>query len=143
MRVYLDNCSFNRPYDNQSQVKIHLETEAKLFIQQKILDGEYELVWSYMLDFENNANPFEERRNSIAALKKIATVDCVANRAIVEGAKKLLIVGIKARDALHIMCAIDSNCDYFITTDAGVLNKSVDGIKIVDPIDFIKKEIES
>lgn len=31
MRVYLDNCSFNRPFDDQTQIKISLETEAKLF----------------------------------------------------------------------------------------------------------------
>jgi hypothetical protein len=30
VRLYLDNCSFNRPFDDQSQLKIRLETEAKL-----------------------------------------------------------------------------------------------------------------
>jgi predicted nucleic acid-binding protein len=37
MRLYLDNCCFNRPFDNQEQLKIKLETEAKLFIQQESL----------------------------------------------------------------------------------------------------------
>ena len=36
MRVYLDNCAYNRPYDDQSQVKIELETQAKLKIQRMI-----------------------------------------------------------------------------------------------------------
>jgi hypothetical protein len=36
MRVYLDNCCYNRPYDNQSQLRISLETQAKLYIQQLI-----------------------------------------------------------------------------------------------------------
>ena len=44
MRLYLDNCCFNRPFDDQSQLKVRLETEAKLFIQQGILVGRYELV---------------------------------------------------------------------------------------------------
>lgn len=39
MRVYLDNCSFNRPFDEQKQIKIQLETEAKLDIQSDILKG--------------------------------------------------------------------------------------------------------
>jgi hypothetical protein len=30
MRLYLDNCCFNRTFDNQEQLKIKLETEAKL-----------------------------------------------------------------------------------------------------------------
>ena len=55
--MYLDNCSFNRPFDDQSQIRIHLETEAKLAIQKKIMDGEFEIVWSYMLDYENQQNP--------------------------------------------------------------------------------------
>jgi hypothetical protein len=65
LRVYLDNCSFNRPFDDQNQLKIKLETEAKLFIQQGILTGKYELVWSYILEFENNQNQFDDKRNSI------------------------------------------------------------------------------
>jgi len=33
MRIYLDNCSFNRPFDDQTQLRIRLETEAKQLIQ--------------------------------------------------------------------------------------------------------------
>lgn len=29
MRVYLDNCCFNRPYDSRSQMRVPLETQAK------------------------------------------------------------------------------------------------------------------
>ena len=31
MRVYLDNCCYNRPFDEQTQLKVRLETEAKTF----------------------------------------------------------------------------------------------------------------
>lgn len=40
VRIYLDNCSYNRPYDNQSQMKIYLETQAKLHIQDIGYDRE-------------------------------------------------------------------------------------------------------
>ncbi len=30
MRIYLDNYCFNRPFDDQSQIRINLEAEAKL-----------------------------------------------------------------------------------------------------------------
>lgn len=39
MEIYLDNCCFNRPYDNQSFVQIELETQAKLYIQYQIKQG--------------------------------------------------------------------------------------------------------
>ncbi|MEM9400764.1 MAG: PIN domain protein, partial [Verrucomicrobiota bacterium] len=66
MRLYLDSCCFNRPFDNQDQLRVRLETEAKLFVQSKILAKEIELVWSYILDIENYANPFEDRKQAIA-----------------------------------------------------------------------------
>jgi hypothetical protein len=62
MKVYLDNCCFNRPFDDQSSFVIRLETEAKLYLQGLIRQGELDLVWSFMLDNENGANPFEEVR---------------------------------------------------------------------------------
>lgn len=40
VKLYLDNCSYNRPFDDQTQMKIHLETEAKLYIQECIREGQ-------------------------------------------------------------------------------------------------------
>lgn len=36
MKIYLENCCFNRPFDDQNQLKIKLEAEAKLHIQAEI-----------------------------------------------------------------------------------------------------------
>lgn len=65
MRLYLDNCCFNRPFDDQSTLTIRLETEAKLDIQAAIRTGQYSLGWSYVLDYENAANPLAEHRSEI------------------------------------------------------------------------------
>ena len=51
-RIYLDNCCFNRPYDDQLQPRVRFETQAKLYIQKMIYDLEVELVWSYVLKYE-------------------------------------------------------------------------------------------
>ena len=72
MRIYLDNCCFNRPYDNQSYQIIKLETEAKLFIQNCIKNRQIELVWSFILDFENSTNPYKERKESIKEWQSIS-----------------------------------------------------------------------
>ena len=70
MRIYLDNCTLNRPFDEQTQIRIKLETEAKLFIQDKIKENKIEIVWSYILDAENDVNPFKERREQITKWRK-------------------------------------------------------------------------
>lgn len=137
MKIYMDVCCFNRPFDDQTQLKIRLETEAKLFVQQQILSGEYDLVWSYILDLENRCNPYEEKRHAIQAWKDIAGEYCAETEQIVEYAESLYRLGIKPKDALHISCAVHSNCDYFITTDKKLLNTPVKEIPTVSPIGFI------
>ena len=64
-RIYLDNCCYNRPYDDQSQLRISLETQAKLQIQRMIRDKEIALTASYVLLYENSKNPDETRRKTI------------------------------------------------------------------------------
>ena len=132
---------FNRPFDNQTDFKILLESEAKLKIQEHIRFGLYELVWSYILDYENSKNPFRERREQIGKWKKYANVDIEAQDSVIQLSKSLNQLGLKNFDALHIACAITVKADYFLTTDKGILKKSqmVSDIQIKDPIDFIRE----
>lgn len=73
-RIYLDNCCFNRPYDNQENIKVQIETESKLYIQRKIKESQYSLVWSYILEYENQSNPYVIRKEEILEWKKISTI---------------------------------------------------------------------
>lgn len=140
LKIYLDNCCYNRPFDDQSQIKIHLEAQAKLYIQAKIREGAYDLVWSYILDYENGKNPYEEKRIAIAPWKEISSF-CVAEETedILLFAESLASKGIKTYDALHISCAIAAHCEYYLTTDKKLLNTSIPEIKIVNPIAFVNE----
>jgi predicted nucleic acid-binding protein len=139
MRVYLDNCTYNRPFDRQQDIIIHLETEARLAIQQMIKDNEVELIWSDVLDYENNDNPFEERRAKIGEWKELASGKVAMNDIIVENAGKLMETGLRQKDAAHISSAIYGKSDYFITVDRKVLNKSIEDIIVISPIDFLRR----
>ena len=141
MKIYMDNCCFNRPFDDQSQLRIKLESEAKLKIQEEIRAGRLEMVWSYIIDYENSKNPFVERKKQIVVWKKYAIVDIQENTEIIEKANSLSRKGMRKMDSLHIACAIYSQCDYFLTTDDKVLKKSdiIEEINIVDPFGFIKE----
>ena len=139
MKIYLDNCCFNRPFDDQSQLRIKLEAELK--IQDEIKAGKFQLIWSYILQSENEANPYSERRRAIREWKNHAIMDMNEESSILEKGTELMLSGLRNKDALHIACAILATCEYFLTTDDKILNKneSVEGITITDPIDFIKK----
>ena len=112
MKIYLDNCMFNRPFDEQTHIRIRLETEAKLAIQEEIIK------W-----------------------KKYALTDSEENTEIIKTALLLNSKGLQKMDSLHIACAVFAKADYFLTTDDKVIKKAntLTGIKITDPIDFIKK----
>ena len=138
-RIYLDNCCFNRPYDDQANLNVHLETEAKIFIQHEILNENFELAWSFMMDYEIASNPFQDRQIAFLNWKYIAVVDIDPVEEILNMGRDLSQKNIKKKDALHIACAIKAECEYFITTDGKILNKTISEIKIVNPLDFIRQ----
>ena len=139
MRLYFDNCCFNRPFDDQSTLTIRLETEAKLYIQAAIHAGQYALGWSYILDYENAANPLDERRSEIQKWEALADSFVAETPAILTTMTKIVAAGFKALDALHIACAQALECEYFLTVDKGILKKAeaIAGIRITNPIDFV------
>lgn len=113
MRLYLDNCCFNRPFDDQSTLTIRLETEAKLHIQTAIRAGDYGLGWSNILDYENAANPLAERRSEIQKWEALTDTFVVETPAILKSMNELCTIGFKPLDALHLACAQASECEIF------------------------------
>ncbi len=139
IKVYLDTCCYNRPYDDQTQLRISLEAQAKLFIQKQITDGKLDLIYSFISVYENSMNPFSTRKTSIANFFSNAAVYVSVNNVdvIKQRASEIMKTGIKVKDALHISCAIEGKADYFVTTDVRLLKYSSNEVKITDPIKFI------
>jgi len=140
MKVYLDNCSYNRPFDDQSQMRIYLETQAKIYIQKLIRDGSLSLAVSYVSRYENWNSPYSRNKITIDKFFENATTFVDINMAdIIEWkANEIMKFGVKSKDALHISCAIEAACDYFITTDDRILKKYIAGeIKVCSPVEFI------
>lgn len=116
-RVYLDTNVYNRPFDDQSQPRIWLETLAFSVILQLIEDDELDLVTSTVLSYENSRNPDPERQQWVQRVLTLAKNEQQLNASIRERAVALEGRGVKALDALHVAAAEASASDYFITTD--------------------------
>ncbi len=99
MRVYLDHCCFNRPFDDQSSLTIRLETEAKLHVQDLIRIRQLTLGWSYMLDDEHAANPSDERRQEIQQWEALADVSTPETPDILVDMNRCIAAGVKPVDA--------------------------------------------
>lgn len=142
MKIYMDNCCYNRPYDDQTYIRIHLETEAKLHIQELVRNGEIDLVTSYMLEYENGKNRFSHKRQAIADFMN-------ANESYYVGidketevrtfAERIMETGIKSADALHVACAVLAGSNYFITTDDRLLKLQTAEIQVVTLGEFIRR----
>ena len=139
--IYLDNCCYNRPYDDQSQARINLETQAKLYIQKLIVEKRVSLAYSYMSRYENSQNPFKIRKDTISDFFKNASVYIDENNAevIQQKASDIVKTGIKAKDATHIACAIIGKVDIFLSTDIRLLKYQTNEIKLMNPTAFLSE----
>ncbi|MBE6522685.1 MAG: type II toxin-antitoxin system VapC family toxin [Thermoplasmata archaeon] len=143
MRIYLDNCCYGRPYDSKSQIRIQLESDAKLAIQHRIEAGKYDLVASSFLLDENNKKTDVSVRSHIfdyidSNMKVFVQED--EDPELRKLASEIEETGIKSLDASHLAAAIYAECNYFITTDDRILKYKTDKIKIVNPVQFITEE---
>ena len=143
-RIYLDCCCYNRPFDDQSGILVFLETQAKLEIQKRVKQGKYQLGWSYVLDYEISKNPYEFRRATIQPWRNMAAINVrEESESIIRKAEELIQQNVKTYDALHVACAIEGECNYFITTDKRLLRKPVSDIKLISPIEFLTEMEET
>jgi hypothetical protein len=57
MKIYLDVCCLNRPFDDQTQHRIRLESEAVIAILDCCQSKDWQLVGSEVIDFEISQTP--------------------------------------------------------------------------------------
>lgn len=117
MRVCLDTSVLNRPFDDQTQPRIALETQALRTILQLVESGQVELVGSAVLDYENSRNSSQMRRQWVQQCLELAKRYQELDTAVTQRASELEDQGLKAVDALHVACSEAAQCDYFLTCD--------------------------
>lgn len=144
-KLYLDMNIYNRPFDDQFQVRVRLEAMAINAILKMVKDGKFNLIWSFMLEYENSLNPYEDIRMEIDMVSALSSeyVDMAKN--VLKVAKKFESKGIKSRDAIHLACAVKGKADYFLTCDDRLIKRAEiikSNIAIMNPIDFVRLEVK-
>ena len=146
MKVYLDVCCLNRPFDDQTQDRIHLEAEAVLTILKYIEKKRWSMINSDAILYEVNKIPDPERKTKVQFTLFNAKDYVQINEQILRRAKQIQQLGVKSFDALHIACAEASQADIFLTTDDKLLKKVqqfIDKIKVKvnNPLNWIREVI--
>ncbi|MGC8855572.1 MAG: PIN domain-containing protein [Anaerolineae bacterium] len=121
LRVYLDACCLNRPFDDQSQPRIHLETIAISLVFERVGLQEWEWIGSEALSYEIRQNPDVERRERVWLLAQQAHEVVLLNDDILRRAEELQAAGFDVYDAVHLASAEAGKVDVFLTTDDRLL----------------------
>lgn len=147
MKIYLDNCCLNRPYDDQRQDRIHLEAEAVMRILEHVEEGDWVWIGSEVLEYEINANPDLERKRRLSLLASLISESITVKQPEIDRAKELETLGFHSLDALHLACAEQATAEVFLTTDdhlfrtARRLGDSI-RVKVNNPLAWINKGVE-
>jgi predicted nucleic acid-binding protein len=143
MKLYLDVCCWNRPFDDQSQNRVRLEAEAVLSILEMAQADEIEIVSSDTIGDELSKMPDRERREKVELLLALASARMALTPAIEERAVELQTQNISSFDALHLASAESARSDYFLTTDDDLLRKAKRAglkVKVENPAKWLIQE---
>jgi len=142
-RIYFDLCCLGRPFDDQTQTRIKLETEAVVAILCHIEAGRWEWVGSHALEIENEDNADINRRERLEELLSLVNEMLPLTEADRLRVDDLRGLGIKDMDAYHIAVAERAKCALFLTTDNRLLRKAERHGKLIrvlvkNPLDWLK-----
>jgi predicted nucleic acid-binding protein len=105
MKIYLDACCLNRPFDDQRQPRIRLEAEAISLILQNFHHRKWEWVGSEVLVYEIEQTVDVERRERLLLLAGRSHQVVEITEKILNRAEKLEASGFDSYDAIHLASA--------------------------------------
>ena len=123
MRIYLDVCCLHRPFDDQSQERIRLESEAVKLVFDSHAKGQIDLVGSEAIEDEVLRNPDEEKRSAVWSLLQVLNERLVLDERALSLARSYAGQGMGRMDAVHLALAEVGDCDILLTTDDLFLQK--------------------
>ncbi len=141
--IYIDVCAISRPFDDQSYLRIRLETEAVNLILSNVKTGYYKLLISpvHIREIASIPDVFEhiELQTTLNILGESIKVDLSKTKA---RAKKLIRLGFGVADAAHVAFAEQAEAQ-FISCDDRLIKKCVKhriNIWCGNPVAFCEKD---
>jgi predicted nucleic acid-binding protein len=133
------------PPDDQSQTRIREEAEAVEKVLAAVRRGAVQLVSSEALEDEVCGNPSMERRVEAQTTLALAVTRFEIDDAVALRAKKLVGLGYRPVDALHLAAAESVGADVLLTTDERLLKRSArrlgnPRIPVRNPPSWIKEQ---
>jgi hypothetical protein len=144
LRIYLDMCCLNRPFDDQTQDRVNIEARAVVLILERIFARGHQLCNSTALVTENDQNPNDDRRTKISEILKRAQIQITFEEGLDSRIDELRTLGFGEFDAYHVALAEVAKCHRLVTCDDQFLrsarrNKDKIKVTVMDPISLISE----
>jgi hypothetical protein len=136
MLLYLDNSVLNRPFDDQRQPRIWLETLSFSLVLSLIEAGEATMIRSPIHDVENARCPDLLRSKWVAKCLRLAAVQVELSDKIRSRAAELEHGGTKGLDALHLACSEAGGAESFLTCDDRLIRRYCGRMVVANPVTF-------
>jgi hypothetical protein len=146
MLIYLDMCTLKRPFDDQTQPRIHLESEAVL--GALALESERVVfVRSAPLLLENSYNPVRDRAARVHQWLVAAPSVDLEHASFTRRVDELMKFGFKGFDAMHVACAEQAKADVFVSCDDRLLaaarrNASMLKVRVIGVLELLQEVIK-
>lgn len=146
IKIHLDTCCLNRPFDDQTQERVRLESEAVLAIMSRIEKGEWDWVGSDVLMDEIEQTPDTQKLSRTRLLSGFVRKSVDVGGKEVKRARELQEEGFQVFDSLHLACAESAEVDVFLSTDDRLskLAKRVSArlkVRVMNPLAWVEEMI--
>jgi len=148
IKVYMDVCCLNRPFNDHTQDRVRLESEAVLIVLTHIEQEEWLGVSSEAVEFEIDNDTNSDRRTEIQNLDNQSQKFVVIENDQEARALELQNYGFGAFDALHVACAEYAGADVLLTVDdrflriAKRLQNSL-AVRIANPVVWLMEVLDN
>jgi len=147
MKIYLDVCCLNRPFDDQTQDRIHLEAEAILSILNHSQTAGWSVIGSDAIDYEISKMPDNDKLLMVQILSTMHDAYVKVDAGVERRAVELKRAGLKSLDALHVACAEKGKADILLTTDDNLLSKTLKNqrtlkVKVENPLRWVMEVLK-
>ena len=145
MKIYLDNCCFNRVLDDRSFPVIYLERNSVMLILELAEEKRIEIVGSEMLRKEMTDAPDYIKRERLALMYSLCSTEIKITEGIVDRAIEIREQGnIRTKDSIHLACAESAQVDVLLTTDKKFMNNAnrlPAKVKVMNPTEWLLEVI--
>ena len=137
MKIYMDVCCLNRPFDDQSQDRIYLEAEAILAILPHCQGGEWLLVTSDIIDYELSNLTNQVKLQRIRGICSVAEERITVTQVVKDLSKSFQNGGVKLVDSLHLALCEIYGITVLLTTDDQFISSAAKlkiNTRVINPI---------